>query len=336
MKTLKWILLGLMLLLICSWFWLIFSAWSLPDPDVQIEVEIERGMTPNAIANRLNSLGIIPGPKRFLFAAKLLGVTKKLQAGEYAFSGRQNLSRVLRTLHEGRVISEWVTIPEGSRSTTIASILQNEFGIDSTHFISYVHDSTFCRDLGIQANTLEGYLYPDTYRVQRRATAEQIIRQMTARFFKVFDASFIEQAKDMGATVHEIVTLASIVEGEAAIDSERTVISALYWNRLNRGMRLQADPTIQYLIPDGPRRLLNRDLQIDSPYNTYLYSGLPPGPVNNPGRASLHSVLYPDSVDVLYMVSNGDGSHTFSRTIRAHLEAKQRLDRLRRQLRRSR
>ena len=330
-------MLGVVLILICTAAWLLYSSWSLPNPSETAEINIQRGMTPKAIADHLQLHGVIPGQRRFLLAAKLLGITKKLQAGEYAFSGKQNLHRVLLALHKGHVISDWVTFPEGSRSTTIASVLKKRFDIDSTRFMSLVFDSSFCRSLNIDEHSLEGYLYPDTYRIQRQATGEEIIRQMVTRFFNVFDESFVERTKTLNATIHQIVTLASIVEGEAALNSERSIISALYWNRLQRGMRLQADPTIQYLIPDGPRRLLNRDLEIDSPYNTYLYSGLPPGPVNNPGRACLYSTLYPDSVNnVLYMVSNGDGSHTFSRSIRGHLEAKQRLDQLRRQLRRNR
>ncbi|MDZ7265633.1 MAG: endolytic transglycosylase MltG, partial [candidate division KSB1 bacterium] len=123
-----------------------------------------------------------------------------------------------------------------------------------------------------------------------------------------------------------ILTLASIIEGEAMVDSERVLVSAVYHNRLQRGMLLQADPTIQYIIPDGPRRLLNRDLRIDSPYNTYLHAGLPPGPVNNPGLRSIYAALNPAPVDYLYLVARGDGTHIFSRNLREHQIAKQKFD----------
>ena len=312
------------------------SPWTVSHRSKTVEVTIQKGMTPLEIADRLVLHGVIPGKKRFLLGAKILGVTKRLQAGEYIFSGRMTLYRVLRKLADGHVITEWITFPEGSRATMMASLLQHHFSIDSVHFMSLVHDSAYAASLQIESNDLEGYLYPDTYRIQRSAKAEDVIRQMTARFFNIFDALFVERTESLNVSIHQIVTLASIVEGEAALESERPLISALYWNRLKRGMRLQADPTIQYIIPDGPRRLLNRDLVIDSPYNTYLYSGLPPGPVNNPGRASLYASLYPDSVDYLYMVANGDGSHTFSRSIRNHLEAKKRLDRLRNEIGRNR
>ena len=160
-----------------------------------------------------------------------------------------------------------------------------------------------------------------------------MIRIMVTQFKKMFTHEMKERAEELGMSVNEVVILASIVEGEAVLDSERKSIAALYQNRLKRHMRLQADPTIQFIIDDGPRRLLSKDLKIKSPYNTYLYGGLPPGPVNNPGLASIMAVLYPDSVDYLYMVANGDGSHTFSKSLSDHLDAKRHLDRLRRKIR---
>jgi UPF0755 protein len=237
---------------------------------------------------------------------------------------------VLSKLFKGDVVTQQVTIPEGSRATKIAGILNETLGIDSVRFVSLVHDSSYCRAQDINASTLEGYLYPDTYRFHTNTSPEEAIQRMVSRFREVFHDSLIQQAAQIGMTIHQVITLASIVEGEAALDSERSIIAALYKNRLNRNMLLQADPTIQYIIKDGPRRLLNKDLQIDSPYNTYIYPGLPPGPVNSPGIASIRAVLYPDTVHYLYMVANGDGSHTFSRTIRDHLKAKARFDRVRR------
>ena len=139
---------------------------------------------------------------------------------------------------------------------------------------------------------------------------------------------------EKGWTVHQILTLASIIEGEAMVDSERAMVSAVYYNRLKQGILLQADPTIQYIIPDGPRRLLRKDLAIDSPYNTYLHPGLPPGPVNNPGLKSILAAINPAHVDYLYLVAKGDGSHIFSRTLREHQIAKQRFDEFRRMINR--
>ena len=308
----------------------LFIPWTVPEDIGVIEITIQRGMTPGAISSLLKENGVIRSEKKFLFGAKLLGVTRKLQAGRYIFQGRLNNYAVLNKLYKGHVVTEHVTIPEGSRATKIAGILNEALNIDSVHFISLVYDSSYSRLQGVEASTLEGYLYPDTYRFHTNTSPEETTQRMISRFQGVFHDSLIQRAGQIGMTVHQIVTLASIVEGEAALDSERSIIAALYINRLKRNMLLQADPTIQYIIKDGPRRLLNKDLQIDSPYNTYIYPGLPPGPVNSPGIASILAVLYPDTVKYLYMVANGDGSHTFSRTMRDHLKAKARFDRVRR------
>ena len=299
-----------------------------------IELTITRGMTPQAIASLLEEQAVIQNKKQFLLGAKLMGVSRKLQAGTYLFQGSQTTYSVLTKLYKGDVITERITFPEGTRAAGMAAILEKTYHIDSSHFMALVNDTEFTRSLGISAHTLEGYLYPDTYHFPLNPTVEEIIKKMVQQFMTIWDDKLEKQAEKVNLTTHEVITLASIVEGEAALDSERNIISALYLNRLKRNMRLQADPTIQYIIPNGPRRLLNKDLLIDSPYNTYLYKGLPPGPVNNPGSASIQAVLYPASVEYLYMVANGDGSHTFSLTIRDHLKAKQRFDNVRRQVRR--
>jgi UPF0755 protein len=287
------------------------------------------------IAALLKEKGVIRGENYFLWGAKLLGVTRQLQAGNYFFENRQTNYTVLRKLSRGNVMTTRMTFPEGTRALKMASMVQSEFGIDSTHFMDFVNNESFCQSLGVLADNLEGYLYPDTYTFHLEPTAEEIIKKMVNRFHEVFTDSLKQKADELEMGVHEVVTLASIVEGEAAIASERAIIAALYLNRLQHRMLLQADPTIQYIIDDGPRRLLDADLQIDSPYNTYIHSGLPPGPVNNPGIQCILAVLYPEPVDYLYMVANGDGSHAFSYTMEEHLRAKQRFDRIRREINRN-
>jgi len=322
---------GIAIFIFCFSFFL-FLPYNIPNNLGTVEVTIERGATPEEIAGLLKKKSVIRGKQSFLWGAKFLGVTRRLQAGTYSFHGRVTNYSVLRKLSKGRVLTEKITFPEGIRATRIASILQKHFEIDSTRFMELVTDPSFSHSLGINAPTLEGYLYPDTYRFDLNPTPEMIIRRMVARFHEIFTDSLKERAKQIGMSVHQVVTLASIVEGEAALDSERTTIAALYLNRLRKKMLLQADPTIQYIIKDGPRRLLKTDLKINSPYNTYIHPGLPPGPVNNPGRASILAVLYPAHVDYLYMVANGDGSHTFSRTISEHLKAKRRFDLIRKEV----
>ncbi|MBN2030046.1 endolytic transglycosylase MltG [bacterium] len=318
-----------------SYLYFLFLPWNPPERSQQIVVTIKRGMTPNMIATLLKEKGVIRGEEYFLWGAKLIGVTRELQAGNYFFKGPLTNYDVLRKLSKGDVMTTRITFPEGTRASKMAGMVQEALGVDSTGFMDLVLDSSFCQSIGISADQLEGYLYPDTYVFHLEPTPEEIIQKMVDRFHQMFTDSLRRRADEIGMSVHEVVTLASIVEGEAAIASERAVIGALYLNRLAHRMLLQADPTIQYIIENGPRRLLDADLQIDSPYNTYIYAGLPPGPVNNPGIQCILAVLFPEPVDYLYMVANGDGSHTFSYTMEEHLKAKQRFDRIRQEVNRN-
>ena len=183
---------------------------------------------------------------------------------------------------------------------------------------------------------MEGYLYPDTYYFFEGENVKSVIKRLVKEYKYFWTDSNITKASSISLTQHQILTLASIIEGEAIYDSERPIISAVYHNRLKRGMRLQADPTVQYIIKDGPRRLLNKDLRIKSPYNTYLYEGLPPGPINSPGFQSLSAALYPDENDYLYFVAKGDGYHTFSKNEKEHERAKRAFQRVRKKVKRDR
>jgi UPF0755 protein len=306
----------------------LFPKWQI-DPQNGITVTVRRGMTLVRIAHLLNEEKIIHNTSGFIWAAKLLGVSRHLQAGKYSFQGRVNNYHILKMMAEGDVVTETITFFEGIRATQIAAILEAKMGIPADEFMKRVMDTVFVRSLGITSDSFEGYLFPDTYQFHTDATPDEIIIKMCDRFNTQFTDSLRMIASNMGFTKHDIVTLASIVEGEAIIDSERPVIAAIYINRLKKGMALQACPTVQYLLPEGPRRLLKTDLEIDSPYNTYKYRGLPPGPVNNPGMKSILSVLNPANVNYLYLVANGDGSHTFSKNMDDHLKAKRHLDRIR-------
>jgi len=308
--------------------------WDIEEHGNNCIVHIRSGMSLGQISDSLYSHGILQDRDRFYSAAKLSGIARKLKAGTYQFCGKQNNYSVLKRLVRGDILLIKVTVREGIWARDIASILHERIGIDSEAFMQAVKDPSLCHLYGIEASSLEGYLYPDTYYMHEGLRPEEAIDVMVRHFFKMVSDTLVKQAEIMDMSLHEIITLASIIEGEAALPSERPLISALYHNRLKRRMRLQADPTIQYLIPDGPRRLLSRDLEIDSPYNTYLHGGLPPGPVNNPGIACIHAALYPDNAPYLYMVANGDGSHTFSTNMNDHLKAKSRFDRIRRSVRR--
>lgn len=301
-----------------------------------VAVTVENGLSFSQVASRLHQKGIVRNRLIFYVYGRIQGIDHQLKAGQYFFEGSQSYYQILRKLVDGDIVTQPITFYEGMKATQIAGRLQHILSVDSTQFIQLVNDSRFCASLGIQASTLEGYLFPDTYYFPFAASAGQVIERMVARFHEVVRDTLIEAASEQGFDLHDFVTLASIVEGEAAIAEERPLIAALYLNRLKYNIALQADPTIQYIISDGPRRLLNKDLEIDSPYNTYLHRGLPYGPVNNPGLASMLAVLNPDTVCYLYMVANGDGSHTFSTNLDDHNRAKQRFDRIRRQVRKER
>jgi len=300
----------------------------------RVAIKIRNGLSVKAIADTLEKNGIISSARDFIFTTKLFGKISQLKAGKYELPRGLSPYQAMKTIVAGKISSARVVIPEGATSYQIASLLSRQVEIDSTRFIALVNDHNFIVSLGLETNSLEGYLFPNTYYFYWGISPEAVIKKMVQEFHRNFTDSLRQAAIDKGWSVHQILTLASIIEGEAMIDSERAIISAVYHNRLKKGILLQADPTIQYIIPDGPRRLLNRDLAIDSPYNTYKYAGLPPGPVNNPGLRSIIAAIFPADVDYLYFVARGDGSHIFSRTWREHLRAKAKFDQYRRMVNR--
>lgn len=296
----------------------------------EIAVIVSRGSTFREISDSLEASGIIQNKRLFELAGRILGWTKQMKVGRYVFSDGVSNYEVLHSLRTGKsIVPSTVTILEGSTSRQIARMLAKQIGIDSALFLQLVDDSVFARQLGIEGPSLEGYLMPDTYQFYWQMDEQEIIRAMVQQFQKFFTDTLVARARELNMTIKEILTVASIVEGEAILDSERPVIAGVYYNRLKKGMRLEADPTIQFIITDGPRRLFYRDLTIDSPYNTYLYKGLPPTPIGNPGRKSILAALYPAEHKYLYFVSDGDRGHVFSETYEEHLRAVQRYRKLR-------
>jgi len=229
---------------------------------------------------------------------------------------------VLQELQVPRDITQSITIPEGLRKERVIEILGRELGLDKDRLTRLIDDPLFCKKLNVEARDLEGYLFPETYRVSVAAKEQQVLEILVIQFHRLFSEELRESARQIGMTVHEAVTMASIIEGEAQLDAERTTISAVYHNRLKKKMRLQADPTVQYALPDGPRRLFNKDYEFNSPYNTYRNRGLPPGPIQSPGAASLAAAVNPADVEYLYFVARGDGSHIFTKTAAEHAKAK--------------
>lgn len=211
-----------------------------------------------------------------------------------------------------------------------AEILERELAVDSAAFVRAATDTRLLLKLEIDGPSFEGYLFPDTYFFTGTETPEQMIERMVANFRVQIPAETDERIMALGLSLNELIALASIVEWECQIPSEAKIISSVYHNRLKKGMLLQADPTVGYALGKGPSRLYFSDLRVDSPYNTYKYHGLPPGAINNPGRRSIEAALHPATTPYLFFVAQGNGLHAFTSTFEEHLQAKQKLDELRR------
>lgn len=300
----------------------------------RVEIRIPRGASLSQITDSLMVHGLIDDPKLFMFWSRTLGYDTRLKAGLFDIPKNLSSVQILEYLTHARAKEIYVTLLEGWENHQISRELSRKLGISSDVFDSLCTDSAFIRSMDIEQDNLTGYLLPNTYAFYWGIKEEEIIRRLVGKTLQVFDSDSVQSAlRHKNMSIHQILTMASIIEGEAVIDSERPVIASVYYNRIKKRMRLQADPTIQYIVEGPPRRLLEKDLQIDSPYNTYRYFGLPPGPINNPGKASIMAAIFPADTRYLYFVASGDGGHVFSRTLREHNRAKAAFDKIRRQVR---
>jgi UPF0755 protein len=287
------------------------------------EVQVTEGMSFKAIAATLQKEGIIRYRGYFEIIGRLQGITRKVRVGYYGLSSHMSLWEVLDALRKGKIIEYEVVIPEGYNLYQIGWTLTGTplISSDPNDFIKVATDKKFAHDLGIDADRLEGYLFPDTYYLPKGITVTDIAKRMVQRYKDVFTDDLRKRATELGYTEHQVVTLASIVEKEAKVDAERKLISAVYHNRLRQGMRLQADPTAVYGLKAWITKVTAQDLKRPTPYNTYLHKGLPPGPIANPGRGAILATLYPENVDYLFFVAQGDGSHYFSKDYGEHGKA---------------
>ena len=272
------------------------------------------------VAELLKKRGLIRSSLGFTLEAYRLGAVGKIKAGEYEIDPKDPPAKIIKLLVEGRVITYFITIPEGYNIYEIARLFEKAGLCRKEEFLSLVKDQRFLSEFGLPGPTAEGFLFPDTYAFYRGLSCRAMITKMIKRFWEVWK-DFEPRAEELGLSVKEVITLASIVEKEAVLPKERPLIAGVFWNRLKRGMPLQADPTVRYATGKFYRRLRKRDLRVRHPYNTYIYSGLPPGPICNPGKDSIRAVLYPAQTDFLYFVAKGDGSHHFSRTLKEHQRA---------------
>ncbi len=286
------------------------------------EVQVTEGMSFKTIATTLQKEGIIRYRGYFEIIGRLEGISRKVRVGYYGLSTNMSLWEVLGALRKGRIIEYEVVIPEGYNLYQIGWTLSGTPLVsDPQEFIKLVKNKEYVHSLGIEADSLEGYLFPDTYFLPKGIKLEDIPRKMVQRYKAFFNDSYRNRAKELGFTEHQIITLASIVEKEAKVPSERKLIAAVYFNRLKQGMKLQADPTAVYGTKAWITKVTSQDLKRKSPYNTYLHKGLPPGPIANPGEGSILATLYPDNTDYLFFVAQGDGSHFFSKDFRSHEKA---------------
>ena len=287
-----------------------------------VEVQVTEGMSFKAIASMLQKEGIIRYRGYFEIIGRLQGISRKVRLGYYGMNTNMSMWEVLEALRKGKIIEYEIVVPEGYNLYQIGWTLTGTPLIsDPQEFINLVKNKDYVQSLGVDADTLEGYLFPDTYYFPKGIRLEEIPKKMVQRYKAVFDDSYRDRAKELGFTEQQIITLASIVEKEAKVASERKLISAVYHNRLRKGMRLQADPTAVYGTKAWVTKVTPQDLKRKSPYNTYLHKGLPPGPIANPGQGAILAALYPEPVDYLFFVAQGDGSHYFTTDFNAHTKA---------------
>jgi UPF0755 protein len=290
-------------------------------PGEEVFVDIPQGIGVNAIGRRLVDHGVVRNGLAFRLAMWQHGGGRTLKAGEYRFSGELRPAEVIDRLARGDVYLRPVTFPEGLSAAEMAVIYETSGLGTARGFLDAARRPAAIRGLDPAAPDLEGYLFPETYALPRHATAGDLVQQMADRFAEVFDGELRQQAAARGLSTREAVTLASLIEKETSRADERPLVSAVYHNRLRIGMGLQCDPTVIYALQRAGRwtgNLTREGLAFDSPYNTYKYRGLPPGPIAAPGRASLEAAVRPADVPHLYFVSRNDGSHVFAATLDEH------------------
>jgi UPF0755 protein len=284
-------------------------------------VDIPQGSGPSSIGRRLADAGVIRDTLGFRFEIVRSGLGRRLQAGEYRFDRPMTIAEVVEKIARGDVYLVPLTFREGLTIREMAALFESKGLGPAAEFSTMASDPQLIRDLDPSAKDLEGYLFPDTYATSRHTTAAQLVPRMVAGFEKALTPELRTAAESQGLSVRKLVTLASIVEKETGNPEERPLVAAVYSNRLKSGMALQCDPTVIYALQLAKQyngNLTHENMQIDSPYNTYRYPGLPPGPIANPGRASLEAAAHPANVPYLYFVSKGDGSHVFATSLEEH------------------
>jgi len=293
----------------------------LPMLNSYIEIEIPYGTTFREVADIFTKENIIKDRNLFVFFGRVTGIDRKIRAGYYSIDSSMNHIDLLRALRKGQIIEYTITILEGDSLREIGQKLSEKGIVSQKDFEQIAYDEDLLFTYDIDAPSLEGYLFPDTYNIPKGMKPEYAVGMMIIRLREKFSPDLMKRASELGFSEREVLTLASIVEKEAAIDEERPIISGVYHNRLKKKIRLQADPTSIYGMKSFKEKITLSDLKRKTPYNTYVIHGLPPGPIASPGIKSITAALYPADVSYLYFVSNNDGTHHFSVSATEHQSA---------------
>ena len=304
------------------------ALWYLNQPTYEYparQIHIPQGASARWIGQLLERENLIHNARVFAWTVRLKGLGHQLKAGTYQLDGTGTTAAIAQSLLKAPIQTQPATIPEGLNRHQIAAQLQAAGVADSARFIAATEDPRLIRQLGVAAPSLEGYLFPETYFFDLDVDERTIASLMVNQFHRVFADSLHQRLDELGLSLHQAVTLASIVEREAVAVEEQPIISGVFLRRLKLNRRLESCATINYALGTNKKRLTYADLEVDSPFNTYRHNGLPPGPISNPGRTALFAVLYPEETEYLYFVARGDGTHIFSRTNREHERAKRRV-----------
>lgn len=307
--------------LVCATVWLQSFVSTAVTPSEPKVVEIKSGSSFARIAKQLHQAGVIGDSRRFTLLARWHDATAQIHAGEYLFDSPARPADVLARLTAGDIRMFQVTIPEGFNLKEIAARLENTGIGSATEFMSLSSDTEFLQELNVAAATLEGYLFPETYTYSSSTTPRRQLRAMVRQLQAQVTPELVNSAKALNLDAHQLITLASIIQKEAGNVMEMPLISAVFHNRLKRGIALQADPTVIYGVADFDGNLTRKHLETPTPYNTYRMRGLPPGPIASPGASALHAAAHPAASKDLYFVARGDGTHEFSPTLQDHNRA---------------
>ncbi|HEV8341295.1 MAG TPA: endolytic transglycosylase MltG [Candidatus Binatia bacterium] len=322
MEAVKYFVLTLLFLLLSSLllfgFVLVFIFSPQQQKPQSVEVKVERGEPFSSVVRNLKDRGVIQNERLFSLWARLWATDRQIHWGLYRFELPLSLQEILDQMRLGRGVFYRVTIREGLTLKEIADLLEKEGVAKRDQFLKDASDPGLLSHAGLAADGFEGYLFPDTYYFTPFVTEREILVTMTTQFRRAFTSEMRLRAREIGLNLHEVVTLASLIEKEAGVDEERPLVSAVFHNRLKKKMLLQSDPTVIYGLKNFSGDLTRKDLQNRNPYNTYRILGLPPAPICSPSFASLMAALYPAPVPYLYFVSKNDGTHLFSVNFNEH------------------